>query len=264
MPDRPSWKGYLKLSLVTCPVNMSSVTSESEKVRFRTLNRTTGNPVVSQLVDSVTRKPVEADDEVKGYEHAEGQFVILEDDELQSVALESARTINIELFTPLKDIDWIWYDQPNYLTPSDKVGAEAFAVVREAMSSTGMAGIAHLVMYRRERPVMLVPNGKGIVLWTLRYGDEVRDDADFTGDVSNDKSDPEMVVLFNSLIDQKTRNWNESLVSDPVQEKLLQIVAAKKKGQRPKAKLEPDKQPSGNVINIMDALRNSLREGKGV
>ena len=175
MAPRSFWKGYLKLSLVTCPVAMVPATSENEKVRFHTLNSKTGNRVVSQYVDAVSGKSVDEDDEVKGYPRGEDEYVILEDDELEAVALESTRTIDIDMFVSADSIEWIWYDKPHYLTPDDPVGEEAFSVIRDAMELTGTVGVSRLVLYRRERAVMLEPRDRGIVLWTLRYGDEVRD-----------------------------------------------------------------------------------------
>ena len=177
MAVRPYWKGYLKLSLVTCPVQMMPATSESEKVRFHTLNRETKNRVVSHYVDAVTGKEVNEEDEVKGYQRGENDYIILEDEELEDVALDSTRTIDIDVFSPRDSIEWIWLDTPYYLSPNDPVGQEAFSVIRDAMAAEDMVGISRLVISRRERAVMLEPRGKGIVLWTLRYGDEVRDEA---------------------------------------------------------------------------------------
>lgn len=262
MAPRTFWKGYLKLSLVTCPVAMSPATSESEKLRFHTLNRATGNRVVSRYVDSVTRKPVDEDDEAKGYERGEGDYVILDDDEIDAVGLESTRTIDIDVFVPREDIEWIWYDTPHYLVPNDKVGEEAFTVIREAMAENGVVGISRLVMYRRERAVMLEPRGKGIVLWTLRFGDEVRDAKDYFSDIKPDKADSMQMALMKQFIEKKTRPWDPKIVDDPVQDKLLEIIAAKKKGRKPKAvkaKAAEEARPT-NVINIMDALRNSLKK----
>ena len=136
MAVRPFWKGYLKLSLVTCPVAMTPATSEGEKVRFHTLNRATGNRIVSEYVDSVTGETVESDDEVKGYERGENDHVMLEDEELDAVALDTTHTIDIEMFAPRDSVGWIWYDKPHYLAPNDKVGEEAFTVIREAMAAT--------------------------------------------------------------------------------------------------------------------------------
>lgn len=259
MAPRSFWKGYLKLSLVTCPVAMMPATSENEKVRFHTLNEKTGNRVISQYVDAVTGKPVDEDDEVKGYPRGEDEFVLLEDDELEAVSLESARTIDIDMFVPADSIEWIWYDKPHYLVPNDTVGEEAFSVIRDAMDSTGMVGVSRLVLYRRERAVMLEPRGKGIVLWTLRYGDEVRDPADYFGKIGDGKVDPGLMKLVTRLIEERSARWNPDMVGDPVQARLLDIIAEKTKGRkRPvKAKSEAPAPPS-NVINIMDALKKSI------
>lgn len=258
MAPRSFWKGYLKLSLVTCPVTLMPATSESEKVRFHTLNATTGNRVVSRYVDAVNGKPVREEDEVKGYERGEGDYVLLEDDELDSVALDSARTIDIEMFVPAQSIGWIWYDKPHYLTPADKVGQEAFAVIREAMAATGTVGISRVVLYRRERAVMLEPRDKGIVLWTLRYGDELRKDDDYFGKIGSEPAEPELIGLITRLIDERTRSWTPEMASDPVQDRLLEIIAAKKKGRKKTARPEAPAKPAGNVVNILDALKKSL------
>jgi DNA end-binding protein Ku len=257
MSPRSFWKGYLKLSLVTCPVAMTPATTKNEKVRFHTLNRKTGRRVVSQYVDAVSGAPVDQDDAIKGYEHSEGEYVLLEDDELEAVALESTRTIDIDMFVPRDSIEWVWYDKPHYLTPGDPVGEEAFSVIRDAMASTGTVGISRLVMYRRERAVMLKPRDKGIVLWTLRFSDEVRDPDAYFEHVKEDRPDPKLVALVKMMIDERTKPWDPAMVRDPLQDRLLEIIASKKKGKRPaKARTEPEA-PS-NVINIMDALRKSI------
>ena len=263
MAPRAFWKGYLKLSLVTCPVAMSPAISQEEKVRFRTLNGKTGNPLVSRYVDSVTGKPVGDDDEVKGYQRGENDYVMLEDEEIDAVALESTRTIEIETFVPRETIEWIWYDAPHYLVPNDAVGEEAFSVIREAMASTGTVGISRVVLYRRERAVMLEPRGKGIVLWTLRYGDEVRPEKNYFDGVKAAKPDSKALSLVKTLIKERTKDWDPKMVDDPVQDRLLDIIAAKKKGRKRPAKPKAAPETSGNVINIMDALRKSIKaEGK--
>ena len=264
MPPRSFWKGYLKLSLVTCPVTMMPATTENEKVRFHTLNQKTGNRVISQYVDGETGKPVDEDDEVKGYPRGEDDYVLLEDEELEAVALESTRTIDIDEFVPSDSIEWIWYDKPHYLMPNGAVGGEAFSVIRDAMVSTSTVGISRVVLYRRERAVMLEPRGKGIVVWTLRYGDEVRDEEDYFASVGDGKVDPALMKLVTKLIEERTSSWDPAMVEDPVQQKLLDIIAAKKKGRkRPtKAKAEPEAR-TDNVISIMDALKKSIAaEGK--
>lgn len=257
---RSFWKGYLKLSLVTCAVELMPATSESEKVRFHTLNAATGNRVVSHYVDSVTHKPVREEDEVKGFENADGSHIILEDDELEAVALESTRTIDINKFVPRDSIGWIWYDKPHYLLPSDEVGQEAFSVIREAMDKSAVFGLARLVMYRRERAVLLEPRGKGIVLWTLRFGDEVRNASDYVSTDGKAKPETKLLSMIRKLIKEKTERWSPDFLQDPVQKNLQSMIAAKKKKKRPRQP-KTEKAAStetGNVINIMEALRKSL------
>lgn len=257
MAQRSFWKGYLKLSLVTCPVAMTPAITDNEKVSFHILKANTGNRVVSTFVDAVSGKPVEDDDQVKGYPRGEDGFVMLEEEDLASIGLESTRTIAIEMFVPADSIDWIWYDSPHYMVPNGTVGEEAFSVIREAMVSTATVGIARVVLYRRERALMLQPRGKGIVLWTLRYGDEVRDAADYFGDHGKVDIDGGLVDLLTRLIQQRSAPWSPDMVADPVQAKLLDIIAAKKKGRKPTARAM-EAPSSGNVINIMDALRKSI------
>lgn len=261
MAPRPFWKGYLKLSLVTCPVAMTLAITESEKICFHTLNRATGHRVQSRYIDAATEEPVEADDQVKGYAIGENEYITLEEEEIEAVALESTRTIDLETFVAKDSIERIWYDRPHYLVPDDPVGEEAFAVVREAMAASDIVGISRLVLYRRERAVMLEPRGRGIVLWTLRYGDEIRDPKTCFGAIKTEKIDPKLLSMVTTLIEERTRPWDPSMVRDPVQERLLDIIAAKKKGRPVKAKAPPA--PPSNVVSIMDALRKSIAEEEG-
>ena len=261
MAPRTFWKGYLKLSLVTCAVSMLPATTDRDKVRFHTMNSQTGNRLRTRYVDEETGKPVDGDDEVKGYQTEEGQFITLEDEEVESVGLESTRTISIEKFVPANAIEWIWYDKPHYLLPDDDVALEAFSVIRDAMEATDTVGVARLVLYRRERAVMLEPRGKGIVLWTLRYGDEVRDPKDYFDNIKAEKPDAKSLALVEKLIEDMSHPWDPSMVDDPVQKQLKQIIEAKrKKGKKtaPQARKEAAPEPPANVIDIMDALRKSL------
>lgn len=266
MAPRPFWKGYLKLSLVTCPVSMTPATSESAKIRFHTINRATGNRVESRYVDAVTGKPVPDGQQVKGYQTGEGEYVMLEEEEIAAVALESTRTIDIEMFVPRHAIGWIWLDKPHYLAPDDKVGEEAFGVIREAMAAADVAGIARLVLYRRERAVMLEPRGKGLVLWTLRFGDEVRDEEDYFSGVEKAKPEAKLLRLVKSLIAERTKPWSPDMARDPVEAKLKTIIAARKRKKPAKQTAARDREPaaaeSGNVVSIMDALRRSLASEK--
>ncbi|MGA3303994.1 MAG: Ku protein [Methylovirgula sp.] len=255
------WKGYLKLSLVTCPVAMASAVSESEKVRFHTLNKKTGHRVQSRYIDSQTHEPVERDDQIKGYAVGADDYVTLEDSDLEAVALESTNTIDLQTFVPKDSIDWIWYDRPHYLLPDDPVGEEAFSVIRDAMVETGLVAISRLVLYRRERAVMLEPRDRGLVLWTLRYGDEVRDAGAYFDEIKDVKLDAKLFSLVTTLIGERTKEWDPAIVHDPVQEKLREMIAAKA-ANRPLPKAKPEQEPSGNVVSIMDALRKSIAEEK--
>jgi DNA end-binding protein Ku len=264
MAPRPFWKGYLKLSLVTCPVALTPATSDAEKVRFHTLNRKTGNRIVSRYVDSATREPVNEDDEVKGYARDENSFVLLEDEELEAVRLESARAIHIETFVPADTIDWIWYDTPYYLTPDDKVGEEAYCVIRDAMRSTGMVGISRLVLHRRERAVLLRARDNGIELWTLRYGADMRDPSAVFGGIRETKPNPALLDLVSQLIEERKKSWSPEMVHDPVQERLVEIINGKRKNVRPAPRKAESGATAANVVNIMDALRRSVAaEAKG-
>jgi DNA end-binding protein Ku len=257
---RPYWKGYLKLSLVTCPVNMMPATSESEKVRFHTLNKETGNRVVSQYIDSVTGKPVKDEDEAKGYARGENDYVVLTEDDLDAVQLDTVKTIDIEKFVPADSIEWVYLEKPHYLMPDDPVGHEAFAVIRDAMEADDVVGISKLVIGRRERAVVLEPRGEGIVLWTLRFGDEVRPEENYFEDI-DEAADPELVPMVQKLIKQQTAKWSPTMVSDPIQEALLTLIAEKKKSLKPAkmSRAKSDDAPAtSNVVNIMDALRKSL------
>lgn len=253
------WKGYLKLSLVTCPVAMKPATSESEKVRFHTLNKDTGNRVVSQYIDSVTGKPVKDHNEAKGYAKGENDYVILTDDELDAVALDTVKTIDIEKFAPADSIEWIYLEKPHYLIPSDTVGEEAFAVIRDAMKADTVVGISKLVIGRRERAVVLEPRENGIVLWSLRYGDEVRPEESYFDDIADD-ANPELVPLVQQLIKKKTAKWSPDMVTDPIQESLLKLIEEKKKAIPKRAAKGKSSvaAPASNVVNIMDALRKSV------
>ncbi len=261
MAPRPFWKGYLKLSLVSCPVAMTPATSEGEKVRFHTLNQKTGNRIRAQYVDAVTQAPLDDDDAAKGFARGENDYLILEDEELEAVQLESTKTIDIDVFVPSDEVGWIWYDKPHYLVPDGRVGEEAFGVIRDAMASTGTVGIARLVLYHRERAVLIKPRDAGMVVWTLHYGDEVRD-PDLYFKPSDSDSPADARKLVKQLIEQRTSTWDPAMVRDPVQERLLDIIAAKKKGRAKRAAPRAKEDKPGNVVNIMDALRRSLGKSR--
>jgi DNA end-binding protein Ku len=256
MAPRPNWKGYLKLALVTCPVAMFTAATTAERISFHTLNRETGNRVRRQYIDAETGDVVEDDEQVKGYELEDGQYVQIEEDEYDSVALESTHTIDIDKFVPRAEVDEIYIDTPYYLVPTDKVGEEAFVVIREAMRARRMVGLARVVLYRRERILMLEPRSKGIMAHTLHYDTEVRDDHGYFEDIRNIKLSSDLIDLASHIIDTKSSRFDPSEFRDRYEEALVEMVKAKAKGKKPKAPPKPRDQ--GNVVNLMEALRRSL------
>ncbi len=261
---RPYWKGYLKLSLVTCSVAMTPATSESEKVRFHTLNKETGNRVVSRYIDSVTGKPVRDVNQAKGYERSGKEYVILTDEDLESVELETVRTIDIETFVPGESVEWVYLETPFYLTANEKIGDEAFAVIRDAMKAEDVLGVSRLVLGRRERAIVLEPRGEGIVVWTLRFGDEVRPESEYFTEIGK-ASDAKDVAAVEKVIKGRMKEWSPEMAADPVQESLLKLIAEKKKARKPARKAKSksakgDEEGRDNVVNIMDALKRSVQK----
>lgn len=258
MAPRPAWKGYLKLSLVSCAVELTSATDHSEKVSFRVINRKTGNTVRRQYIDSVSGKPVDPDDEVKGYEIGSDEYLLVEEDEIDAVQIESSHTLSIEQFVDRAAIPQIYFDQPYYLSPSDEVSEEAFAVIREAMAKQKKAGIARIVLYRRERPVMIEPFDRGLLLTTLRYDKTVRQPDEVFDGLRKAKLDPELVDLATHIIDKKQAKFDPSGFEDHYEEALLALIEAKRKGNKPPV-AKPAERPA-NVVNLFEALKKSLGE----
>ena len=261
MAVRPAWKGYLKLSLVTCAVELTNATTQSEKVSFRILNRATGNTVSRTYIDSVTAKTVDQKDEVKGYEIENDKFLLFEDEDIDAVKIESSHTLSLDSFVDRSEIEQIYLDTPYYLTPSDKVSEEAFAVIREALASKKMAGLARMVLYRKERPVLIEALGKGMLLTTLRYENTVRQPETVFDDIPTVKIDKEMIDLAIHIIEEKIGKFDPSKFEDHYEEALLAMVKAKKAGQKPPV-ISAAAAPS-NVVNLFDALKKSLASEGG-
>jgi DNA end-binding protein Ku len=259
MAPRSNWKGYLKLSLVSAAIAIYPATSSSEKVRFNTLNRATGNRLKRQMVDAVSEEVVESDAQVKGYAVGKDQYVIVEDDEFANIALESTRTIDIEKFVPKASIDDRYRDAPYYIAPEDKVGQEAFAVVRDAMKKKKMVGIARLVLARRERVMMLEPFGKGIMGTTLHYPYEVRSEDSAFEDVPEMQLPEQMVGLAEEIIDRMSGEFVPQEFEDRYENAMIELIRSKQAG-LPAPKEKQAAQPA-NVVNLMDALRRSIEAG---
>ena len=259
MAPRPNWKGYLKLSLVSCPVALYPATTTSERVSFRTLNRDTGNRVRRQFVDEQTGDAVESDGQIKGYEVAKGEFIQIEDDEIKAVQLESNHTIDIERFVPRDEIDELYLDSPYYLAPTDRVGEEAFAVIRDAMRAEGMVGLARVVLFRRERILMLEPRDKGIVATSLRYANEVHAATAYFDEIPDAELPKQMMDLAKHIIEKMTGKFDPDQFEDRYESALIELIRSKQKGMP--FKPQPTHRQA-NVINLMDALKRSVEGAK--
>lgn len=256
MAPRPSWKGYLKLSLVSCPVALYPAASSSEKVSFHMLNGETHNRLKQQYVDAETGDVVERDDRVKGYEVSKGDYVIVTDDELADVKIESSHTIDIEKFVPKSEIDALYFDNNYFLAPDDKVGEEAFAVIREAMATRKMVGIARVVLFGKERMIMLEPRSKGLVGTTLRYAYEVRAAGGYFDEIPKVEVSKELLDLASHIIDTKAGTFDPAEFKDRYQDAVVELIRSKQDG-RPAPSEKGAERPS-NVVNLMDALKRSL------
>ena len=262
MAPRPYWKGYLKLSLVSCPIALTPATTSSEKVSFRQVNKETGNRVRYKKVDSETDEEVTTDQIGKGYEVGKNEYLIMDDEELEAVQLESTHTIEIDQFVPFTQIDKRYYDQPYYIVPNDDVGIEAFAVIREAMTGKGMAALGRVVMSKRERVIAIEPHGKGLIGTTLHYQYEVRKADDYFDDIPDVKIAPDMLKLAQHIVEQKEGEFEPDAFRDHYEEALIEVIK-KKQAHEPLRKSADRPSAPRNVVNLMDALRKSVANDTG-
>jgi DNA end-binding protein Ku len=255
MAARPTWQGHLRLSLVTCPVALYTATQSSADVRFNLLHKDTHNRIRMIPTDPEIG-PVERSDLVKGYEYEKDSYIVLTQDEIDAVRLESTRTIDIERFVDASDIDRLYWDNPYYLVPDGKLALDAFSVIRDAMGKTKKVALARLVMHQRERLLGIEPRDRGLIAWSLRSHDEVRDSDDFFEDIPAAKGDKEMVAIAEKIIEQKAGAFDPSQFTDRYEDALRDLIAEKKKGKGRKVKAaEPE---DTNVIDLMAALKQSL------
>ena len=262
MPPRPNWKGYLKLSLVSSPIALYPGTSASERVSFRQINKKTGNRLKQMLVDSETGEPVGSEDKGRGYEVGKNQFLQVEDEELEAIAVESTRTIEIDRFVPREQIDDRYLDSPYYIVPNDNVGQEAFAVIREAMRGKGMVALGRVVLARREQVIALEPFDKGLKGTTLRYPYEVRDPEAYFADIPDLKIPAEMLKLAEHILESKAADFDPSSFEDTYETALVEMLRKKQAGMSIST-TAPAPKPA-NVVSLMDALKRSIAaEGGG-
>lgn len=257
MAPRPAWKGYLKLSLVTCAVELSNVVTHAEKVTFHILNRETGNRVKRIYVDAETGDPVEPEDEIKGYQVEDGEYIQIEEDEIAALQIVSSNMLDLDGFVDKASIQPIYLDTPYYLAPADKVSEDAFAVIREAMAAKKKAGLARIVLFQRERPAIIEPFGRGMLLTTLRYDRMVRQPDTVLDDIPNLKTDKEMIELARNVIEKNASKFDPSEFDDKYEEAVIELIRAKKAGKKISRPRQTEEKPS-NVVNLFDALKKSL------
>jgi DNA end-binding protein Ku len=257
MAPRAYWKGSLKLSLVSCPVVLYPASTTVEKTRFHMINKETGNRLKQQMVDSETGDVVESDQKGRGYELSKGEYVEIEKEELEAVQVESNHTIEIESFVPRDEIDKRYLNHPYYIAPDGKAGIDAFAVIRDAMKDKDRVALARIVLSNREHVMAIEPLGKGLLGTTLRYPYELRDEDEYFDDIRNPKISKDMIELATHILDSKAAHFDPSKFKDEYETALKALVKRKAAG-KPVKVAEREERPD-NVINLMDALRQSLK-----
>ncbi|WP_395651877.1 Ku protein [Brevundimonas sp.] len=256
MAARPTWQGHLKLSLVTCPVALYTATSSSSEIHFNLINPETNNRIRMVPTDPDTG-PVERSSLVRGYEVSKDEYVLFEDKDFDAVRLESTRTISIDKFVDETEIDRLYWDDPFYVVPEKGAGVEAFAVIRDAMQKQGKIALGQLVLRGKERQLALEVRGKGLVAYTLRAHEEVRDAGDYFDDIPTVKADADMVEIAARIIAQKEADFDPTEFKDRYDDALRDLIKSKTRGG--KGVVEVEEPDDTNVIDLMEALRNSLK-----
>jgi Ku protein len=257
MAPRAYWKGYLQLSLVTCPIELFPAVSQAEKTHFHQINTKTGHRLRQQMVDEETGKVVDREDKGRGYEVRKGQYVEVNEDELEAIQIESTHTIDIDSFVPRDEIDKRYMDRPYYIAPTGKVGADAFAVIREAMRDKDRVALGRVVMANREHVIALEPCEKGLLGTTLRYDYEVRDAKPYFSDIPNARIAKDILKLAEHILETKAAHFDPKTFKDQYETALRKLVQKKAAGKKIEVE-KPTERPS-NVINLMDALRQSIK-----
>jgi len=260
MLPRAYWKGSLKLSLVTCPVALYPATTSVEKTRFHLINTETGNRLKQQMVDVETGDVVEKEQKGRGYEVAKGSYVPIEKEDLEAIQIESNHALDIDSFVPRDELDKRYLDRPYYIVPDGKSGADAFAVIRDAMKDKDRVALARIVLANREHVIAIEPSGKGLIATTLRYPYEVRDESEFFDDIKTPKISKDMVELAAHILETKAAHFHPDKFKDKYENALKALVKRKASGKT----IEQPKpvERSDNVVDLMDALRRSLKGGK--
>jgi DNA end-binding protein Ku len=256
MAPRANWKGFLRLSLVTCPVALFPATSDSEKISFNQINRNTGHRIKYMKVDADTGEEVSSDDIMKGYKVDTDTYIEISKDELDNIALESTRTIEIDQFVPKSEIDELYLVRPYYIVPDGKVGHDAYAVIRETIRSLDKVALARVVLTNREHVIALEARDNGLMGMLLRYPYEVRNSAEYFDDIQDVKITKDMLDLAKHIVEQKSGHFDPAKFEDHYEAALTELINKKRNGERITSASKPVS--SDNVISLMDALKRSI------
>ena len=262
MPQRPIWRGHLRLALVSCPVALYSANHDRGSLHFNLINPATGNRIRMITQDAETGDTLSRGDLVKGYEFKKDHYLIIDDEDFESARIESSSMVKIDKFVDADSIDPIYFDASYYVAPDGDAGQDVYIVLRDAIASTGKIALSRLVVARREHPIAIMPMGKGLVIHTLHEERDLNDYAGLFDHLPSAKPDPDMIQLATQLIDRQTGNYDPADVEDRYETRLRAMIEAKLKGEgiEPEAEEEPDR---GNVVDLMAALRKSLGQSSG-
>jgi DNA end-binding protein Ku len=251
---RANWKGFLKIAELTCPVALYTAASTSERIAFHTLNRETGHRVRRQFIDQETGKPVETEQQVKGYEVGQGEYIVLEPDEIKAAVPQSDKTLDVETFIPCREVDEVYFDKPYYLAPGDPIAEKAFVIIREGMRARKVVALARTVLFRRVRTLLIRPHGNGLIGNTMNFDYEVRSAADAFHDIPAFEIKGEMLDLAQHIIKTKRGDFNPAEFHDRYETALADLVKAKLEGRPIEVRKAPE--PT-KVVDLMEALRAS-------
>ena len=259
MAARPYWKGHLRLSLVSCPIQLFPATGEREKISFHQINKATGHRIRYRKVDEITGEEVASDQIIKGYEIAKGQYIEITNEELEAITLESTKTIEIDEFVPRNEIDDLYAIRPYYIAPDGKVGQDAFVVIRNIIEQMKMVAIGRVVLTSREHVIAMEPRGKGIMGTLLRYPYEIRDEHEYFDQIPDLKLGKDMMDLAKHIVETKSGHFEPEKFEDHYEAALKELIEKKIKG----IELEvPEARAPVTVINLLDALRRSIEQEK--
>ena len=261
MSERPIWRGTLRLALVSCRISLVPARQDRNNLHFNMINPKTGNRIRNRTVDAETGREVERGKLVRGYEVEKGEYVLLTDEDFDSARVESSSTLSIAKFVKLGSISPLYFENAYYVVPQEDEAIDVYAVLRDALRKSGMMALSRLVLFRRERPVGILPLGQGLVLHTLHEESDLRDAGDVFAEVPGTAPEPEMVKLAQQLISRQTGTYDPTDTEDRYEARLREVIEERRQGKTISAEPEEDPAPRGNVIDLMAALRDSLKQG---